>query len=130
MEPLPPELQTVNPFFSPGDNPRENQPFGVLTPSPTLPEGHPGAHGARYFTIQRVNGNGGNGKADGVGGGHRHTLEESDRVKKNSVQRWLLKEAREQKKALVSSFLYFIMSEEFYQLSFFSIDQDACFACN
>lgn len=102
MAQLPPELQTVNPFFNQGDNPRENQPFGVLTPNPTLPEGHPAAHGARYFTIQRVNGNGANGKADGVGGGHRHTLEESDRVKKNSVQRWMLKEAKEQKKALVS----------------------------
>ncbi|RWQ94502.1 glutathione transferase [Paecilomyces variotii] len=100
MAQLPPELQTVNPFFNPGDNPRENQPFGVLTPNPTLPEGHPAAHGARYFTIQRVNGNGANGKADGVGGGHRHTLEESDRVKKNSVQRWMLKEAKEQKKAM------------------------------
>ncbi|KAL1846534.1 hypothetical protein Plec18167_005352 [Paecilomyces lecythidis] len=100
MEQLPPELQTVNPFFNPSDNPRENQPFGVLTPNPALPEGHPAAHGARYFTIQRVNGNGANGKSDGVGGGHRHTLEESDRVKKNSVQRWMLKEAKEQKKAL------------------------------
>ncbi|KAJ9294821.1 hypothetical protein DTO280E4_496 [Paecilomyces variotii] len=106
MAQLPPELQTVNPFFNPGDNPRENQPFGVLTPNPTLPEGHPAAHGARYFTIQRVNGNGANGKADGVGGGHRHTLEESDRVKKNSVQRWMLKEAKEQKKAMLEKQKY------------------------
>lgn len=110
MAQLPPELQTVNPFFNPGDNPRENQPFGVLTPNPTLPEGHPAAHGARYFTIQRVNGNGANGKADGVGGGHRHTLEESDRVKKNSVQRWMLKEAKEQKKAMVSPSFPLIVS--------------------
>ncbi|CEN59444.1 Putative Glutathione S-transferase [Aspergillus calidoustus] len=77
----------------------ENQPFGVLTPNPPLPEGHPGANGQRFFTIQRVNGNGANGKNDGVSGGHRHTLEESDRVKKNSVQRLLLKEARERKKS-------------------------------
>ncbi|KAL4982914.1 hypothetical protein BDW68DRAFT_191777 [Aspergillus falconensis] len=76
----------------------QNQPFGVLTPNPPLPEGHPGADGQRFFTIQRVNGNGANGKNDGVSGGHRHTLEESDRVKKNSVQRFLLKEARERKK--------------------------------
>ncbi|KAL4913646.1 hypothetical protein BDW62DRAFT_214032 [Aspergillus aurantiobrunneus] len=82
--------------------PRENQPFGVLTPNPPLPEGHPGAHGQRFFTIQRVNGNGANGKNDGVSGGHRHTLEESDRVKKNSVQRFLLKEAREKKKPLLT----------------------------
>ncbi|KAL3438436.1 hypothetical protein BDV09DRAFT_106717 [Aspergillus tetrazonus] len=78
----------------------QNQPFGVLTPNPPLPEGHPGAGGQRFFTIQRVNGNGANGKNDGVSGGHRHTLEESDRVKKNSVQRFLLKEARERKKGL------------------------------
>ncbi|KAL2866520.1 glutathione S-transferase family protein [Aspergillus lucknowensis] len=82
-----------------GDS-RENQHFGVLTPNPPLPDGHPGANGQRFFTIQRVNGNGANGKSDGVSGGHRHTLEESDRVKKNSVQRFTLKEARERKKSL------------------------------
>ncbi|PWY80581.1 glutathione transferase [Aspergillus heteromorphus CBS 117.55] len=78
------------------------QAFGLLTPSlnPPLPEGHPGVNGQRFFTIQRVNGNGANGKNDGVSGGHRHTLEESDRVKKNSVQRYMLKEAREKKKSL------------------------------
>jgi glutathione S-transferase len=43
--------------------------------------------GERYWTIQRVNGNGGNGKSDGVGGPHRHSLEESDRIKRNTVQR-------------------------------------------
>ncbi|KAL4965084.1 glutathione S-transferase family protein [Aspergillus stella-maris] len=81
----------------------ENQPFGILTPNPPLPEGHPGFDGNRFFTIQRVNGNGANGKNDGVSGGHRHTLEESDRVKKNSVQRYLLKEAKERKRAAGSS---------------------------
>lgn len=82
---------------------RDSQPFGVLTPNPPLPEGHPGATGQRFFTVQRVNGNGANGKNDGVDGGHRHSLEESDRVKKNSVQRYLLKEAKEQKKATAVS---------------------------
>ncbi|KAL3489389.1 hypothetical protein BJX62DRAFT_252687 [Aspergillus germanicus] len=82
----------------------ENQPFGVLTPNPPLPEGHPGANGQRFFTIQRVNGNGANGKNDGVSGGHRHTLEESDRVKKNSVQRLLLKEARDRKKSFSKNY--------------------------
>ncbi|KAK2799617.1 hypothetical protein FQN51_006749 [Onygenales sp. PD_10] len=80
--------------------------FGVLTPSATLPEGHPGATGARYYTIQRVNGNGGNGRADGVGGPHRHTLEESDRVKKNSVQRHMLKEEKEKKKVMAQQKTY------------------------
>ncbi|KAE8146065.1 hypothetical protein BDV25DRAFT_133244 [Aspergillus avenaceus] len=85
------------PIFPTGESDR--QPFGVLAPNPPLPEGHPGANGQRFFTIQRVNGNGANGKNDGVSGGHRHTLEESDRVKKNSVQRYLLKEARDKKKS-------------------------------
>ncbi|KAJ5089449.1 hypothetical protein N7532_008133 [Penicillium argentinense] len=78
---------------------QSNQSFGVLAPNPHLPQDHPGAGGGRYFAIQRVNGNGANGKNDGVSGGHRHTLEESDRVKKNSVQRYLLKEGKEKKKA-------------------------------
>lgn len=78
-----------------------SQPFGVLAPGSNLPDGHPGANGERYFTIQRVNGNGANGKNEGVGGGHRHTLEDSDRVKKNSVQRHILKEEKERKRAAV-----------------------------
>ncbi|KAI2933636.1 hypothetical protein CBS147320_1492 [Aspergillus niger] len=80
----------------------QNQQFGLLTPSlnPPLPEGHPGVNGQRFFTIQRVNGNGANGKNDGVSGGHRHTLEDSDRVKKNSVQRFLLQELKEKKRSL------------------------------
>ncbi|GKZ99936.1 hypothetical protein AnigIFM60653_006995 [Aspergillus niger] len=86
----------------------QNQQFGLLTPSlnPPLPEGHPGVNGQRFFTIQRVNGNGANGKNDGVSGGHRHTLEDSDRVKKNSVQRFLLQELKEKKRSLnrVTSF--------------------------
>lgn len=77
---------------------QSNQQFGALAPNSTLPEGHPGTSGQRYFTIQRVNGNGANGKNDGVSGGHRHTLEESDRVKKNSVQRHYLKEDKDRKK--------------------------------
>lgn len=81
-----------------GPSGEESQPFGVLTPNPALPDDHPGADGGRLFTIQRVNGNGANGKNDGIGGGHRHTLEESDRVKKNSVQRHLANYARDKKK--------------------------------
>jgi hypothetical protein len=51
-----------------------------------------------------VNGNGANGKNDGVSGGHRHTLEESDRVKKNSVQRYLLKDKGKKKGSVRLSF--------------------------
>lgn len=82
-----------------------SQPFGVLAPGSNLPDDHPGANGDRYFTIQRVNGNGANGKNEGVGGGHRHTLEDSDRVKKNSVQRHILKEEKERRKSAVCWFL-------------------------
>jgi glutathione S-transferase len=76
---------------------QQQQPFGILAPSPTLPTAHPGSRGQKYYTIQRVNGNGGNGKTDGIGGGHRHTLDESDRVKKNSVHRHLVKVSKEKK---------------------------------
>ena len=83
------------------DNGREPaQPFGVLAPSATLPEGHPGAGGARYYTIQRVNG-GANGK-EIEGSGHKHTLDESDAIKKNSVKRKMLKEEKEKKRTDVS----------------------------
>lgn len=56
----------------------------------------------KFYTIQRVNGNGGNGKADGAAGPHRHTLEESDRVKKNSVIRWMVKNEKGKRKEQVS----------------------------
>ncbi|KAL7956291.1 hypothetical protein V8C34DRAFT_315734 [Trichoderma compactum] len=54
--------------------------------------------GQRFWTIQRVNGNGGNGKADGVAGPHRHTLERSDEIKKSSVQRFVTTRDKEGKK--------------------------------
>jgi hypothetical protein len=57
----------------------------------------------KYYTFQRVNGNGGNGKGDGVAGPHKHSLEESDRVKKNSVVRWLAQcEKDDRRKSQVS----------------------------
>ncbi|KFY81920.1 hypothetical protein V500_10964 [Pseudogymnoascus sp. VKM F-4518 (FW-2643)] len=63
-------------------------------------QSHPGSTGERFYTIQRVNGNGGNGKGDGIAGPHKHTLEESDRVKKNSVQRFLMKRDKEERKSM------------------------------
>ncbi|OTA00710.1 hypothetical protein A9Z42_0009750 [Trichoderma parareesei] len=54
--------------------------------------------GRRFWTIQRVNGNGGNGKGDGVAGPHRHTLERSDEIKKSSVQRLVATRLKEGKK--------------------------------
>ncbi|KAL7930875.1 hypothetical protein V8C35DRAFT_311601 [Trichoderma chlorosporum] len=56
------------------------------------------AAGQRFWTIQRVNGNGGNGKGDGVAGPHRHTLERSDEIKKSSVQRFVATRDKEGKK--------------------------------
>lgn len=58
-----------------------------------------GYHGQRFWTIQRVNGNGGNGKGDGVAGPHKHTLAKSDEIKKNSVQRHMASQDRETKRA-------------------------------
>lgn len=81
---------------------QQNQ-FGIPLVSTGIPPSHPGATGHRYYTIQRVNGNGGNGKGDGVAGPHKHTLAESDRVKKNSVQRFLMKKDKEEKKTQVGS---------------------------
>ncbi|UKZ87632.1 uncharacterized protein TrAFT101_003411 [Trichoderma asperellum] len=54
--------------------------------------------GQRFWTIQRVNGNGGNGKGDGVAGPHRHTLERSDEIKKSSVQRFVALRDKKAKK--------------------------------
>ncbi|TWU75413.1 hypothetical protein ED733_003231 [Metarhizium rileyi] len=48
--------------------------------------------GQKFWTIQRVNGNGGNGKGDGVAGPHRHTLSRSDEIKKSSVQRYVARQ--------------------------------------
>ncbi|EON61448.1 hypothetical protein W97_00663 [Coniosporium apollinis CBS 100218] len=58
------------------------------------------SHGKMY-TIQRVNGNGQNGKGDGVPGAHKHTLEYSDSVKKNSIIRWMLQAEKDKKKSQV-----------------------------
>lgn len=55
----------------------------------------------RFWTIQRVNGNGVAGN-NGVPGPHRHSLAKSDEIKKNSVQRYLAQRDREAKRAQVS----------------------------
>lgn len=112
VEPLPTNILPGMYTFSLNDDPaiRNAQTFGMLTPNPGLPPNHPGSNGGRYFTIQRVNGNGANGKNDGVSGGHQHTLEESDRVKKSSVQRYVLKEKKDKRTRTVcqSCFVLFI----------------------
>jgi glutathione S-transferase len=93
-------------FFSPNQPvplAAQQQAFGMLATNNGIPSNHPGSTGQRYYTIQRVNGNGGNGKGDGVAGPHKHTLEMSDKVKKNTVQRFLAKRDKEEKKTQVSS---------------------------
>ncbi|KAI1776693.1 hypothetical protein F4818DRAFT_440093 [Hypoxylon cercidicola] len=55
-------------------------------------------NGEKFWTIQRVNGNGGNGKGDGVAGPHKHSLEKSDEIKKSSVQRYMASQEKEAKK--------------------------------
>lgn len=72
---------------------------------PTLTEA--GNDGARFYTIQRVNGNGANGKGDGTAGAHKHTIEESDKVKKSSLHRHFLKEEKERRKSMVSKQFFF-----------------------
>lgn len=93
-------------YFAPGQPggpplPQLAAPFPVLTSRGSFPPGHPGADGKRFYTIQRVNGNGGNGKGDGIAGPHKHTLADSDRIKKNSIHRSLVKQERERKKVSV-----------------------------
>lgn len=68
-----------------------------------------GYEGQRFWTIQRVNGNGGNGKGDGVAGPHKHTLARSDEIKKNSVQRYVAQQDKETKKAVVC--IHSVLSE-------------------
>ncbi|KAJ5168237.1 uncharacterized protein N7482_003831 [Penicillium canariense] len=93
--------------------------FSVLSsPGPRLPEDHPGSSGRRYFTIQRVNGTGTHGH--GPGCGHKHSLEESDQVKKNSVQRILVKEDKERRKksstsTSTSRLHFFVLTLSLYQ---------------
>jgi hypothetical protein len=56
---------------------------------------------ARFYTIQRVNGTGINAK-EGDSARHRHTLEESDRIKKNSVIRATTMQEKDKKKPKVN----------------------------
>lgn len=77
-----------------------DMPFGVLEPTQKYPQGHPGEGGRRWYMVQRVSGNDKETETtDDHDLDHKHTLEESDRIKKNSVQRWMLAREKEKKKA-------------------------------
>lgn len=95
-----------NPFFAPGGG---AQPWmgNLGTNGMIAPNQNVNALPKKFYTLQRVNGNGGNGKGDGVAGPHKHSLEESDRVKKNSVLRWMMKNEKDKKKVQVSTAVFF-----------------------
>ena len=81
-------------------NDQSDSTFGVLEPAQNYPPGHPGYGGKKWYMVQRVSGNEKDGEEpDDKDLDHKHTLEESDRIKKNSVQRWLLGKEKEKKKA-------------------------------
>ncbi|KAL8933254.1 MAG: hypothetical protein Q9211_005883 [Gyalolechia sp. 1 TL-2023] len=89
--PMPGQQQSRQfPFIAPND--------GSIANDGSLRYNHPVADSRRFYTVQKVNGNGANGKGDGTAGPHKHTLEDSDRIKKNSVVRHMLKEEKERKK--------------------------------
>lgn len=102
------EGQSNNQFFPPGNQrnfiqPQNPRAYSMLGPSQEdISLEQPGTDGRKYYTIQRVNGNGANGKGDGTAGPHKHTLEDSDRVKKNSIHRHFLREEKVKKKTQVS----------------------------
>lgn len=102
-----PDPTQGNNFFAPGQP--GGQPlhhgYGVMPlVNNSMGSDHPGATGNRFYTIQRVNGNGGNGKGDGVPGPHKHNLADSDNIKKNSVQRHMIKLDKDEKKSQVRLF--------------------------
>lgn len=84
-------------------NQQPGQQYSTLQPNENNAHHDPGNDGARYYTVQRVNGNGANGKGDGTAGSHKHTIQDSDKVKKSSIHRHFLKEEKERKKSLVSN---------------------------
>lgn len=107
-----PPMDTMdgNPFFAQPQVAAQQQanPWGMQNMGASMPMNQAVVAPKKFYTIQRVNGNGGNGKGDGVAGPHKHTLEESDKVKKNSVIRWMLKSERDKKRVQVR--LLFICS--------------------
>ncbi|KAK5946429.1 hypothetical protein PMZ80_000572 [Knufia obscura] len=86
-------------------NENNDSTFGILEPNQSYPPGHPGYGGKKWYMVQRVNGNDKEGEdPEDRDLDHKHSLEESDRIKKNSVQRWLLAREKEKKKAAKDDF--------------------------
>jgi glutathione S-transferase len=127
-----PDPATTNNFFAQGQPGaqamQQQQQFGMPLVQNGM-AGHPGATGERYYTIQRVNGNGGNGKGDGVAGPHKHGLMESDRVKKNSVQRFLMKKDKEEKKTQVCRHNFYVAETNLTWRTTEDISQEGKWQC-
>ena len=95
----------ANPFVEPSSATNDHPPpppaiilgsnDGIRKTNDVVPQG------TRYYTIQRVNGNGANGKDLASPGGHKHSLIESDKIKKNSIVRFYVKEEKEKRKSQV-----------------------------
>jgi hypothetical protein len=120
QQPPPDNSTDGNTFFPQAQMPTQPQLAGWGLPAvpqnPHMPQ--PALPPKKFYTLQRVNGNGGNGKGDGVAGPHKHSLEDSDKVKKNSVVRWLLKQEKEKRKEQVS-ILYFYLQLFFQNIALF-----------
>lgn len=114
-----------------------NIPMGPVTNVGSWGMGGPGGSGAllspsmstqpavvpnvqrKLYTIQRVNGTGAGGGAEGsMPGPHQHTLEQSDRVKRNSVVRWVEAREKEKKKAQVCEALFMVKQKSLLLLFF------------
>lgn len=101
-------------FFNPDgtfESPGQAQSFAEMMSSVVASgEGTlPGADGKRFYSIQRVNGTGPNSQNDEAAGEHKHDLETSDRIKKNSILREVAKNEMERKKIKVSSLSILMM---------------------
>ena len=100
-DPAGPDPFATSPITEDQKHPAPNI-LGSNDGSASLPPGEPGSNGKRYYTIQRVNGNGANGKECVSTGGHKHSIEDSNKVKKNSIERHFIKEEKERRKSQVS----------------------------
>jgi glutathione S-transferase len=91
---MPPEIRQQMPIDPLMDNYDQES---LVPPQFPWSESEPGQQAAarrptfdpnqKWFSVQRINGVGANGKLEGEVAHHKHTLEDSDRIKKNSVIR-------------------------------------------
>lgn len=104
-------------FFGAGDSfDGTNQPIGMIHPVTGLQSNLPGADGKKWYKIQRISDPA---KEDGIPPVHKHTLEESDRVKKNSILLQIAKEEKGRKKNQVSIKFDYYSIGNLHALGFF-----------